>query len=465
MNIIVRREVLQSEYTAIADDKGNKVTYKELADQAEKLSASIEERSLVFILCDHQTETAEFLYEVLYLNRVPLLLSSDIDMELFQNLITVYKPQYIYCKKQNQITERYYHEIEMEHHVLLKTDSIRYEIHPDVALLLSTSGTTGGAKLVKLSYDNLYNNSEFACRHLGIQNGQKGLSPLPINYTYGFAFCLWHWHCGASILLTEENVIGREFEKFYKKEKVNNFAAIPYTYQMLQRVQFWDSEKTEYLHFAMSGGAQMSDNDQVSLISILKDKFWIGYGQTECTCIISAMNFENHNIKLGSIGRAFDNMEVIVDSETQEMLIKSKSVCMGYATYSRELAAGDMNQGLLHTGDTVYIDEEGCIYLKGRLKRFIKILGKRVSLDDIGNYLANKYPDVDFACIGTDNELSIFYTSLEAGLKEEIKMLLEQSMKVPSKFISCLYIKKLPRNSAGKIAYTKLEEIRNGDKE
>ena len=464
MKKIVRDEILKSDYVAIADDRGNKITFKELAEKAEEIGQYVRTRSLIFLLCDHHRETLEFIYEVLYLNIVPLLLPQDIARELLDPLLERYQPQYIYCSKSHELGGRYGCAMEFQEHALFRTDASDCPVHPDVALLLSTSGTTGSAKLVKISYDNLYDNAKYGCIHLDIQAGQKALSPLPFHYAYGISFCAWHWHCGATVLTTEKPVISREFQEFFTRERVNNFAATPYTYQVLQKLQFWSPEKLDSLRFAISSGAQMTENEQRALISVMKEKFWIGYGQTECIGILLGTNFSEDNIKVGSVGRPFDNVKVIKDPETGEMLIKSRCVCMGYANAGEDLACGDVNQGLLHTGDVFMQDEEGYIYLKGRLKRYVKVLGKRISLDDLADYLGNKYPCAEFACTGADNHICIYHTKPEKDAEDEIRTLLDRNMNIPSKFVFCYALDRLPREGSGKIAYSKLRETdeRNG---
>ena len=456
---IIRGEILHSDQTAVMDDKGNVKTFRELAEEAEELVRYMEERSLLFLLCDHQTETLQFLYEVLYMNYVPLLLPEDMDGGLLDDLVRVYRPQYIYCPKVYEAV-RYGPDIkEWEAHRLIKTGMARYGIHGDVALLLSTSGTTGSPRLVKISYENLYDNAEYACRHLEIQSGHKGISPLPFYYTYGFSFCLWHWHCGASVLVTEASVLSREFSDFFRKQKANHFAATPYTYQMLQKIRFWDQRKLEYLHWAMSGGAQLSEHDQASLTAVLKEKFLIGYGQTECTCIISAAGFMQETVKPRTIGRPFDNMKVMIDQNTGELLVRSRSVCMGYAECPEHLAESDRNQGLLHTGDVAYMDTDGYIYLKGRLTRYAKILGKRVSLDDVERHLKGRFPNMEFACLEAGQSLGVFYAGAGKNQEKDMLLLLDEKMKIPGRMVRCRYLEKIPRNNAGKIMYSRLKEL------
>lgn len=461
MRQIVRSEALRSDMSAVVDDRGNKRTYRELAEKAESFSEEIEERSLIFILCDRQMETVEFIYEVLYLNRVPLLLDSDIDLELLDHLMSVYRPQYIYCHKSHDMTRLFHSQIEFINHGLLRTGNKKYTIHPDVALLLSTSGTTGSPKLVKISYDNLNANAEQASRRMKIQAGQKGFIPLPINHVYGFTFYVWHWYCGAAMLVTEESVFSNKFDEFYQREKVNNFGGTPYTFRMLKKLRFWTPEKLEYLHWAMSAGVQMSDIDQADMVSVMKKKFWIMYGQTESTGFISCMNFDVEHIKFGSVGKPLENIQTAVERTTDELILKSRNVSMGYARNMAQLAEGDVNHGKLHTGDRAFIDEDGCIYLKGRLTRYVKILGKRVSLDDVGVYLESKFPGIMAACTGKDDCICIFYSDMPQDLEKEILRILDRNLKIPKQFVSCVKIESIPRNSVGKIMYAELEKLRN----
>ena len=90
----------------------------------------------------------------------------------------------------------------------------------------------------------------------------------------------------------------------------------------------------------------------------------------------------------------------------------------------------------MRTGDVADMDEDGCIYLKGRLTRYVKVLEKRISLDDMENYLNNKYADIEFACTGEDNGIRIFYTEGKEDLKEEITAMLDRNLKIPGRFVS-----------------------------
>lgn len=344
--------------------------------------------------------------------------------------------------------------------MLLSTGNMKYAIHPDIALLMSTSGTTGSSKLVKLTYENIYHDSECTDMLLGIRSGQKGITPLALNYTAGANFCFWHWHCGATLMTTEESIVSNRFHGFYEREKINNFSGVPYIYQILEKVRFWTPPKIEWLNFAVCGGAKLNPREQINLAELFKNKFWYMYGQTECTCTISSMNFGGDKIRQGSVGKAFEDMEIMLDSSTEELMVKSKSVCMGYADNAEQLAEGDVNHGILHTGDMACIDQNGYIYLRGRLTRFIKILGKRVSLDEVESYLTDKFPNVEFACIGTDDNITVFHTETGKEPDKTILALLDRNMKLPSRFVSCVAVKEIPRNHSGKVSYVELESLK-----
>lgn len=463
MRTIIKKEILYSDYAAIKDENGKKITFYELAKKAEGLGEVIEERSLLFFLCDYQMETVEFLYEVIYRNYVPLLLPKDMDEELLENLIKIYHPQYIYCRNFHGFSKRFPCVFTWDKHVLLRTEKDRYAIHPDIAILLSTSGTTGSAKLVRLSYENLRDASKHASAYMEISQGQKGICPSPINHILGFIFCMWHWYRGATVLVTEEMVISQRFQKFCLRERVNNFAATPYMYKMLLKIKFWDKGILENLHWALAAGEKMPEEEQTVMQSFMGGKFRLGYGQTECGGYISGIRPGAEQAKKKSVGKILEHIEAEVNRDSGELIIKSESVCMGYADCAEQLAEGDVNGGILHTGDIAQLDAEGYIYLQGRLKRYVKVLGKRVNLDDIEYYLKRKYPGMECACIGNDNEICVFYTEKETEM-EKIRDPLVKNMNIPYKFVSCIAVDYLPRNSSGKVAYSSLEEMKYAGK-
>ena len=94
-----------------------------------------------------------------------------------------------------------------------------------------------------------------------------------------------------------------------------------------------------------------------------------------------------------------------------ELVYRGPNVDMGYARRAEELALGDEWHGELHTSDMARRDGDGFYYIVGRKKRFIKLYGNRVGLDEVERLLAARFPDTGFACVGRDDLLRIFHDS------------------------------------------------------
>ncbi|MET1085722.1 MAG: AMP-binding protein, partial [Arthrobacter sp.] len=83
----------------------------------------------------------------------------------------------------------------------------RHELHPELALLLSTSGSTGSPKLVRLSHQNVQSNAEAIAEYLSIDAGDRAMTTLPMYYCYGLSVINSHLLRGAGIVLTELSVV------------------------------------------------------------------------------------------------------------------------------------------------------------------------------------------------------------------------------------------------------------------
>ena len=125
---------------------------------------------------------------------------------------------------------------------------------------------------------------------------------------------------------------------------------------------------------------------------------------------------------------------------------------MGYAECLADLAKGDENKGLLITGDIAKRDEDGFYYIVGRKKRFIKLFGNRVNLDEAERLLKNTTPDC--ACTGKDDLLTIYIT--DPDRKGEIRRYLSNKTGINSRAFRVRVIDEIPKNSSGKTIYSKL---------
>ena len=196
-------------------------------------------------------------------------------------------------------------------------------------------------------------------------------------------------------------------------------------------------------------------------------KFYVMYGQTEATARITYVPPEKLNDKIGSIGISIpngqlkimnDGNEIINSKDVGEIVYKGNNVMLGYAEIRDDLSKGDELNGMLSTGDLGYIDEDGFFYVTGRMKRFIKIFGLRINLDEVQKMIENHFK-ISVACTGKDELLKILVHSddhlTEVKVKEEVMKMYKLSFK-------SLVIKsttEIPTNSSGKYDYKKINEM------
>lgn len=162
--------------------------------------------------------------------------------------------------------------------------------------------------------------------------------------------------------------------------------------------------------------------------------------------------------KIGSIGVPIPGGKFsIIDGE---LIYEGKNVTLGYAEKKKDLAKGDERFGRLATGDMARVDEDGYYYIVGRKKRFLKILGKRVNLDEVEQILKAEYPNLQLACAGTDDQLEIFLEKNRQFDAGQLKEFLSDRIELNQATMKVVWIEHIPVNESGKIQYRKLEEMK-----
>lgn len=450
-----------SDREAIVDEFDHKFTYGELDALSAEYEKNIQARSLVLILCDYAIETVAFYYCQMTNHVVPILVDKKIKQEVLLNIIKTYEPEFIWVPRgmENILGAAAEKNWEIGGHVLLKSSFKKCEMDFRLALLLTTSGTTGSIKFVRLSYDNLLHNIQSFGKRVGICEDDRGITVLPMYHCFGLSLLHMQWLAGAAVYVTDCSVLDVKFWNFFAKGKVTNFFGVAYTFEMLKQIGFLEKNYPS-LRFIVQGGARMSDERRKEFIEGLQRKkvrLYIGYGQTEATTCISLI-YEKVKEKMASVGEPISGIEIAVknpdDAGVGELVIKGKNVSLGYAFGREDLIRGDDNGGCLYTGDMVYVDTEGDIFIRGRKSRFIKILGERISLDEIEAVLLGHFPGIEFACAGEDDKIAIFYTGIHK--EKEILRFFCREFSIPGKLAECYSIKELPRTNTGKVNYAEL---------
>jgi len=335
-------------------------------------------------------------------------------------------------------------------------------LNRNLALLLTTSGSTGSPKLVRLTQNNVLANAHSIASYLGIQPGERSIQSLPMHYSYGLSLVNSHLAAGATIVLTRHSFMRPEFWDGFDRTRCTSFAGVPYMYETLHRLQFHPKQHPTMRTMTQAGGGLRRDLVQsfYESSSAAGCRFFVMYGQTEATARISYVPCEQLGEKIGSIGIAIPNGRLSLatreDSDQQELVYSGPNVMMGYAETAADLADGDELGGTLRTGDLATVDNDGFFFLAGRLKRFAKLFGRRISLEDVEKDLETQY-SIHAAAIDREGQLTVYAVARDEVLdRAGIARYLAQRLSVPPKYITVDAIAEIPMTASGKKDYKTL---------
>jgi long-chain acyl-CoA synthetase len=452
--------------TAVITPEGKRIKYGDIHDFSRIIYNKIGHRCLIFCLCQNHIESLCGYISFVTNKVVPLMLDASLDKELFDNLLKTYKPEYLWLPN-FRIAEFPGTEVSFtaDEYSLIKLDnSNSYNLHNDLALLLTTSGSTGSPKLVRISYENIEANARSIVEYLTISKSERPITTMPMNYSYGLSIINSHFLVGATILLTSKSLIEKEFWSFLKTEKATSLSGVPYTYEILKKLNFFLFELPFLTTLTQAGGKLNIDLNKefTEFCTRTNKRFFVMYGQTEATARMSYLPHDLAISKLGSMGRAIPGGEFYLIDENGlpiegpevvgELVYKGKNVSLGYAECGHDLCKEDENKGILISGDLAKRDIDNFYYIVGRKKRFIKLYGNRVNLDETERLLKNIIPDC--ACIGEDDKMVIYITDHNKVV--EIQRYLSLKTGINIQAFSVRHIDEIPKNSSGKTIYSGL---------
>lgn len=446
---------------AIEAGSGRARTYRELREDIARFQGALPcvgRRSLGVLIAQNRYECLAAYLAALNSGSALILLDSSLNAELLRDLVAAYLPDWIFAEQSGFDTAGYRRSPSGVRGLLEKEKPQDIEIHRDLALLLTTSGSTGSPKLVRLTLKNLTANAESISQYLRLTPQERPITSLPMAYSYGLSVINSHLYAGACIVLTDDGVLQRGFWDALDHHQCTSFAGVPYTYQMLLQTGLLDKKGASLKTLTQAGG-RLEERyiRQMHELALARGwKFFVMYGQTEATARISYVPLEKLRSKLGSVGVAIPNGSLSVDEVTEELLYRGPNVMMGYAESQRDLAKGDELQGVLRTGDLARKDEDGYFYITGRLKRFLKMFGRRFNLDDVEKLLARRL-DTSVACYGRDDLLMAAVENGEGT--ETIHAVICETFDLPRLAVKVVAMNKLPRTSNGKLDYKRLAEI------
>ncbi len=453
---------------ALVDEHGGSLTYAQLAAEGKKLCKALGGRCLAFNLCRNTLGSVLGYAAFVEGGVAPALLNADTDRELLSALYQAYRPAFFWAPDDfawegcEPVYERFGYR-------LLKTPfEEKTALYPELALLLTTSGSTGSPKFVRQSYQNIRANTDSIVAYLDLTAEEKAITTLPMNYTYGLSILNSHLDVGATVLLTEKGIAQREFWTFFKQEGATSFGGVPYTYEMLDRMRFTRMELPTLRTMTQAGGKLLPELHR-KFVEWCRDtgrKFIVMYGQCEATARMAYLPWDRSLDKVGAMGIAIpggrfelidvDGSVITQPGVTGELRYFGDNVTLGYAECAADLGKGDERGGVLETGDMAQMDAEGFYTIVGRKKRFLKLFGNRVNLDETERMLKAAFPDAECACAGRDDRLVIFSTSCER--LSDMRAYLVEKTGLSQAGFATRHLPFIPKNDAGKTLYRELEK-------
>ena len=324
-------------------------------------------------------------------------------------------------------------------------------VHPDLAVLLTTSGSTGNPKLVRLSREAVLANAEQIATVLDITADDVAITTLPLFYSYGMSVLHSHLLRGATVILERTGLMQRDFWSAAVAHDVTSMAFVPYQYEMLRRLRFDPARYPALSKLTQAGGRLRSDlvTDFARRMATVGGRLYVMYGQTEAAPRMATLPPDRLDEKLGSVGLALPGGRFVIAAD-EEVLYEGPNVMMGYADTAADLAKGDEMGGVLHTGDLGRLDDEGFLFLTGRAKRIGKVFGVRINLDDVEKH----FP---VAAVPGDDKLNVFVEGISADEARDLRTKIAEWLGTHFSGVVVRSIESLPLLPNGKVDYRALE--------
>lgn len=452
---------------AVIDDSEHKITYGDLIDFSNEMYGVIQKRTLILILSENCTSSLAAYVGCLIKGVVPLILSASTDRMNVEHIVNLYRPEFIWMPNDKSVLYPYEIVMSNKDYKLGCTGMKTYPLNEDLALLLTTSGSTGSPKFVRHSYRNLEANAKNVSKVFGLTPEEKGMVSLPLHFTQGLNVATSHLYSGSKVLLSRANLMQKEFWEFFKENEATSFTGVPYSIELINRLRFFSMELPHFKTLNQGGG-RLSDKLFVKCAQYAKDTgrlFVATYGSTETTSRMAYLPPKFALEKCGSIGLPIPEGEIILENENGEVIddpnvigeivYYGPNVTLGYAEKGEDLILGDERKGVYKTGDLGYKDEDGFYFITARKKRFLKLFGHRISLDETEGMVSNEF-DIQCACTGSDEKMIIYIT--DEKLKKDVILFISEKTSIHSTAFAIKIIDSIPKNEAGKPLYNKLPE-------
>ncbi len=424
-------------------DASQRWTYDELRSAAREVAGALAlpAKGLVFVFARNDLSSVAAYLGAVEAGHAAALLDAGAQAPLKSALVEAYRPDFVV---EPGIGGR---------PAVRRRDAPARRVHPDLEILLATSGTTGSPKLARLSRRNVESNARAIGQYLGLDASERACASLPLHYSFGMSVLNSHLAAGACVVLTGEAMTRPAFWEKLSAHRCTSLAGVPYSFEIMRRVGY-EKLLPPSVRTLLQAGGKMSEALVLEFDRFMKardGRLFVMYGQTEASPRIAYVPPERLPQKAGSAGVAIPGGSLSV--EDGEVVYRGPNVMLGYAESSADLLRGDELGGVLRTGDLGRLDADGFLYITGRRKRFSKVYGLRLALDDVEVRLRERGPA---AVVGGDDRITGF---CEFGDEPSLKALARELAALYGVNAAAFDLRRvdaLPLKSNGKIDYDRL---------
>jgi acyl-CoA synthetase (AMP-forming)/AMP-acid ligase II len=406
-------------------------------------------RRLVLIAAENSVDGLVTYLGALHAGHVPLLAPGDRGQHL-DGLIEAYDPDVVAGRGDSgwQVTSRH--------------QRARHDLHADLALLLTTSGSTGSPKLVRLSHENLDSNAAAIAESLGVRSSDRAITSLPLHYCYGLSVVHSHLSAGAAVVLTDLSVVDPCFWTLFDEVGATTLAGVPHSFDLLDRSGFARRAHPSLRVVTQAGGRLTPDRVQ-RYAALGRQHGWdlfVMYGQTEATARMAVLPPDLLEARPETVGRPVPGGSFRLDPLGEldcglgELVYSGPNVMLGYAESVLDLSRGrEVHE--LRTGDLARLGPDGLVEIVGRRSRFAKVVGLRIDLDQVERDLAAAGHESH--CVDLGDAIGVL--AVAAGAGAEVTQMLTQRHGIPASGVVVLDGLEAPRLPTGKPDYRGMAEL------
>ncbi|GLZ55657.1 AMP-dependent synthetase [Actinomycetospora sp. NBRC 106378] len=323
-------------------------------------------------------------------------------------------------------------------------------LHPDLALLLATSGSSGSPRLVRLAASSLDANAAAIADSLDIRPTDRAATTLPLHYCYGLSVVHANLLAGAALVLTDSSVTDPAFWTQVREHRVTSLHGVPHTFALLDRAGI--DLDLPHLRYVTQAGGRLAPEDVRRWAARGAASGWrfvVMYGQTEATARMAYLPPELAATAPDAIGVPVPGGSLRIDDPDAdgvgEIVYAGPNVMLGYAETSADLALG-RTVTELRTGDLGRRRPDGLFQVTGRRSRFVKPFGVRVDLDAVETLLARDGHTA--AVTGDDTGLVV---AVEGAATDVVRDVLGERLHLPRSRVRVVAVDALPRRANGKL--------------